>query len=239
MRCNNREFRLVRDECREVLLFALERCQKKYGFKLYGLCIMSNPIHYLLAPKQPQDLPRIMHWLNWFTARCFNQMLGRTGHFWEKRYHSAGFLMTDRQRALNTLRYIHANPKAAGMQAGFFYDYSNYGSYERLTQDGLTQWHPAFLALGQTLELCAAAYREFCKRYKPKPKTERRNHWGTKLLAQIKARSKLNKKKISPGQKALWDDWEAPAAEIRAVAKKFVLANCYDPSVVSLRFEPP
>ncbi|RMF68086.1 MAG: transposase, partial [Cyanobacteria bacterium J069] len=45
------------------------------------------------------------------------------------------------------------------MQQGFFYDYSNYGSYDRLTQDGLTQWHPAFLALGRTLDLCAAIYR--------------------------------------------------------------------------------
>ncbi len=35
-RCNNREFRLTRLECREVLLYAIKRCQKKYGFKLYG-----------------------------------------------------------------------------------------------------------------------------------------------------------------------------------------------------------
>jgi putative transposase len=66
-----------------------------------------------------------------------------------------------------------------------------YHGYERLTDDGLTQWHPAFLALGATLDLCAAAYRKFCKQYKPKPKPEKRNHWGSKLLAQIKARSKL------------------------------------------------
>jgi putative transposase len=89
---------------------------------------MSNHVHYLLEPKQPEDLPKIMHWLNWYTAMCFNRMLNRTGHFWEKRYNSTGFANTDRQRALNTLRYIHANPKAAGMQQGFFYDFSNYGS---------------------------------------------------------------------------------------------------------------
>jgi putative transposase len=49
------------------------------------------------------------------------------------------------------------------MQPGWFYDFSNYGSYDRLTQDGMTQWHPAFLALGMTLEICAAAYRKFCQ----------------------------------------------------------------------------
>ncbi len=70
---------------------------------------MSNPVHYMLEPAAPEDLPRIMHWLNWYTAMCFNRMLNRTGHFWEKRYYSSGFEKTDYQRALNTLRYIHSN----------------------------------------------------------------------------------------------------------------------------------
>ncbi|MCU0571108.1 MAG: transposase [Oculatellaceae cyanobacterium Prado106] len=238
VRCNNREFRLTREECRELLLYSLQIYQDKYNFKLYGLCIMSNHVHYLLQPNQPEDLPKIMQGLNWYSAMCFNRMLNRSGHFWEKRYHSTGFPMSDHRRALNTLRYIHANPKAANMQQGFFYDFSNYGIYDRLTEDGLTQWHPAFLALGKTLDLCAAAYRKFCQKYKPKPKSEKsekRNHWGSKLLAKIRERTKA--KKRTPGQKTLWDDWETPAEEIRQVAQKFVLANCYDPQVASLRFE--
>jgi len=238
VRCNNREFRLLREECKEVLLYAIRECQEKYHFKLYALCIMSNHVHYLLEPQEPEELPKIMHWLNWYSAMCFNRMLNRTGHFWEKRYHSTGFPNSDKRRALNTLRYIHANPKTAGMQQGWFYDYSNYGSYERLKNDGLTQWHPAFLALAATLEACAAAYQKFCQKYQPKPKPERRSSWGSKLLAQIKARSQV-KKRASPGQKSLWQNWETPAEEIRGVAKTFVLANCYDPDVVSLRFEPP
>ncbi len=99
---------------------------------------------------------------------CFNRMLNRTGHFWEKRYHSSGFEKTDDKRALNTLRYIHANPKAAKMQQGFFYDFSNSGIHDRLSDDGLTQWHPAFLSLGKSLDECARKYRGFCKKYKPK-----------------------------------------------------------------------
>ena len=74
-RCNNREFRLTRLECRQVFLYAIKKAQSKYGFKLYALCIMSNHVHYLLEPKQPEDLPKIMHWLNWYTAMCFNRML--------------------------------------------------------------------------------------------------------------------------------------------------------------------
>lgn len=197
---------------------------------------MSNHVHYLLEPKHPEDLPRIMHWLNWFSAMCFNRMMNRTGHFWEKRYHSTGFPISDKQRALNTLRYIHGNPKAAQMQQGFFYDFSNYGIYDRLTQDGLSQWHPAFLQLGITLDICAAAYRKFCKRYRPKPKAERKTYWGSKLLAGFTLRRKAQK--VSPGQKRLpWDTWQMPTDEILHTAKTFVLANFLNPDIASLKFE--
>lgn len=229
IRCNNREFRLTRRECRQLLLYAISKAQKKYEFKLYGLCIMSNHVHYLIKPKQAEELPKIMHWLNWYTAMCFNRMLNRTGHFWEKRYHSTGFCESDTRRALNTIRYIHGNPKAAGIQHYFFYDFSNYGSYDRLTDDGLTEWHPAFLKLGQTLQECAEKYRQFCQKYKPKSKPEKKYHWGKKMLVNFKIRGK---KKTSPGQMRLaWEGWELENhPEILAVADKFVQANCFNPN---------
>lgn len=224
IRCNNREFRLTRYECRAVLLYAIQECQKKYGFKLYALCVMSNHVHYLIEPQQPEELPQVMHWLNWYTAMCFNRMLNRTGHFWEKRYHSSGFPRNDYRRALNTIRYIHANPKAANMQRGFFYDFSNYGSYERLTQDGLTQWHPAFLELGASLDECAEAYKRFCVRYRPKPKAERKSTWGRQLLKGLIP--KKGKHRPSPGQKELWDNTRVSERDaVKQVAEKFIEAN--------------
>jgi putative transposase len=42
---------------------------------------MSDHGHYLIEPKQPEDLPKIMHLLNWYTAMSFNRILKRTGHF--------------------------------------------------------------------------------------------------------------------------------------------------------------
>ncbi len=33
--------------------------------------------------------------------------------------------------------------------------------------------------------------------------------------------------------------WDAPAAEICQVAEKFVLANCLNPEIARLQFEPP
>ena len=80
-RCNNREFKRVRRDCREVFLYTLQRGLEKYDFKLYALCILSNHVHYLLEPAHPEALPQIMHFLNWYTAMCFNRLLNRTGHF--------------------------------------------------------------------------------------------------------------------------------------------------------------
>ncbi len=204
VRCNNREFNLARRECREVFLYAIKKALDKHGFKLYALCIMSNHVHYLIEPTQPEDLPKIMHFLNWYTAMCFNRMLNRTGHFWEQRYFCDGFPPTDKQRALNTLRYIHSNPKAAQMRQSLFYDFSNYGSYDGLTNDGLTQWHPAFLELGKTLDECARRYRGFCQRHKPSAKPASKSNWGSRLLAGHKVK-KTKQKHSSPGQLTLWE----------------------------------
>nr|MDJ0576009.1 transposase [Xenococcaceae cyanobacterium MO_234.B1] len=98
-----------------------------------------------------------------------------------------------------------------------------------------TQWHPAFLSLGKSLDECAAKYRKFCRKYKPKSKPESRYHWGSKLLPKVlKARER---KKRSPGQMSLpWDDWEGNNSKIQEVAEKFVMANCYDPGIASQFF---
>ena len=67
-RCNNREFKLSKRECREVFLYTIKKALDKHQFRLYALCIMSNHVHYLIEPAQPEDLPKIMHFLNWYTA---------------------------------------------------------------------------------------------------------------------------------------------------------------------------
>ena len=82
------------------------------------------------------------------------------------RYFSTPVEQGDTSRVLATLRYIHANPKAAGVRKGFHDPYSNYGHYEGPKGDGLSEWHPAFLQLAITLEGCARRYAHYCRRYR-------------------------------------------------------------------------
>lgn len=113
---------------------------------------------------------------------------------------------------------------------------TNYGSYERLTEDGLTEWHPAFLQLGQTLQACADRYKEFCQNYKPRPKPEKTYRWGEKMLVGLGVARGSPKR--CKGQTTLpWGSPDPCSAEIDAVAVRFVKANAFNPDVALALFE--
>ena len=169
-----------------MLLAVLAEAQHRVPHQLYGACLMANHIHLLLKPEDATQLPKLMHWVAWYAAMVLNRLTGRCGHFWEARYYSTPIAPNDHKRALNTLRYIHANPKAAGVRKGFYDPYSNYGHYSRLEADGLSQWHPAFLQLAPTLKGCSKRYVHFCKKYRCKSKPIKTRQWGSKLIALLK-----------------------------------------------------
>ena len=68
------------------------------------------------------------------------------------------------------------------LRKGFHDPYSNYGHYEGLVGDGLSEWHPAFLQLAPTLEGCARRYAHYCRHYRPQAKPARKSGWGSRLL---------------------------------------------------------
>jgi len=219
VRCNNRVFDLGRSECRDVLLYTLKKALQKIPCRIYGLCLMNNHVHYLI---ECAELPRFMHYVNWYSAMALNRMLGRSGHFWEGRYYSEP--ITDDRRALYTLRYIHGNPKSARIRRGFWYGWSNYGSYDRLSLDGLTEWHLAFLRIASTLSGCARGYRRFCTRYRVKvsPKVERYN-WG-RVYPALGRNKKANQAQMGFGWCQVQKGSELPLSVTR-VAQAFLKAN--------------
>ncbi|KZR77775.1 Transposase IS200 like protein [Prochlorococcus marinus str. MIT 1323] len=185
LRCNSRQCLIAKTLKRDVLLAVLNKTQQKFAVKVDGLCLMANHLHLLLRPDDASELPRLMDWFAWYSAMALNRLSGRCGHFWEARYFSTPIHPKDHRRMLNTLRYIHANPKAAGVRKGFFDPYSNYGHYSRLQSDGISEWSPAFLKLSATLNGCARWYERFCKHYRHKGKGAPKCHWGSRMLKRL------------------------------------------------------
>ena len=70
------------------------------------------------------------------------------------------------------------------------------------------------------MEECAAKYRQFCKKYRPKSKPETRNHWGSRFLPSLKNKGK----KKSSGQMSLpWDKQKVTEdTEVHEVAENFI-----------------
>ena len=127
----------------------------------------------------------------------------KTGHFWEARYDATAIAPQDHRRVLNTLRYIHANPKAAGVRKGFYDPYSNYGHYGRLACDGISEWHPSFLQLAASLKGCSRRYERFCQKVRHHAKGGAKCHWGSSMLKRLVGSSRSKKKRVSPGQQQL------------------------------------
>ena len=186
LRCNSREFLIAKGLRRDVLLAVLAKAQIKVPHKLYGVCLMANHLHLLIRPDDASQLPRLMHWISWYSAMALNRLAGRCGHFGETRY--------------------YANPMAAGIRKGFYDPYSNYGHYSRLECDGISEWHPSFLQMAPTLKGCSKRYQNFCTKYRHHAKGAPKCHWGSRMLKRLVETSRSNRsksKRISPGQQQL------------------------------------
>ena len=123
LRCNSRQFLIAKGLRRDVLLAVLAKAKQRVPHKLYAVCLMANHLHLLLRPDDASELPKLMHWIGWYSAMALNRLSGRCGQFLEARYYATAIAPRDHRRVLNTLRYIHANPKAAGVRKGFYDPY--------------------------------------------------------------------------------------------------------------------
>ena len=56
---------------------------KESGCALHAYVLMSNPVHMLLTPPQPQDIPRLIISLGRRSVRYINKTYYRTGTLWD------------------------------------------------------------------------------------------------------------------------------------------------------------
>ena len=174
LKCNSRQFLIAKGLRRDVLLAVLDKAKQKVPHRLYAVCLMANHLHLLLRPDDASELPKLMHWIGWYSAMALNRLSGRCGHFCDARYYATAIAPKDHRRVLNTLRYIYAHSKAAGVRKGFDDPYSNYGHYGRLECDEISEWRPSFLQPSLSLKGCSKRYARFCKYARHKSKSSLR-----------------------------------------------------------------
>lgn len=151
VRGNNRERLFVEDQDRLGFLALMAEGVQRFGHEVHAYCLMPNHVH-LAIQVGTISLSKIVHNLSFRFARRMNKRLGRSGHFFERRYR-AGLVQTDRS-LLNVVRYVHRNPVEAGLVADpDAYRWSSHGAY-------MGREAPSWLTTELILRLCARDRQE-------------------------------------------------------------------------------
>jgi len=112
----------------------IKKYKHKFGFKVYGYCLMDTHGHLLIDPCGA-DISKIMHGINQSYAQYFNRRHKIKGHVFGDRFKSK---IVDSERYLITLSvYIHNNPKDLKGWSGKIdkYPYSSLGVYLNTIRD--------------------------------------------------------------------------------------------------------
>ena len=107
-RGNNRAAVFVGPDDYRAFLLALGQTQRRYPFRLYGYCLMTNHFHLLLAPDDGQSVSRILQSLTVSHTWRYHRDQDSSGHVWQGRFKSP-VIQAD-EHALTVLRYLEANP---------------------------------------------------------------------------------------------------------------------------------
>lgn len=140
---------------RECLLDAV----KTQDCAIHAYVLMTNHVHLLLTPHEPDSLSRLFQSVGRRYVQYFNFTYQRSGTLWEGRYRAT---VIDAERYLLTcMRYIELNPVRAGMvEHPVDYPHSSYGANAQGAPDALVTPHPLYRRLGRDEQACQAAYRQ-------------------------------------------------------------------------------
>ncbi len=128
------------------------------GCKLHAYVLMTNHVHLLLTPPDPQAVSRLVISLGRRYVQYINRTYRRTGTLWDSRYKSS--LVQADAYLLLCQRYIELNPVRAGMvDDPAHYRWSSYRDNGLGQIDALLTAHPIFLELGQDDAARRSAYR--------------------------------------------------------------------------------
>ena len=156
-RCNNKENLFIEDRAFAQYINILKKCKEKHGFLLYNYVVMNNHTHLLIKLANTENISAIMHFINRWYARWYNERYKRKGHFWEDRFY--GELVKDDTQLLAVMRYIDLNPVRAGLcNNPTEWRYSGARAYLNGEDDKLIDKSETYIGLGATTKERQKAY---------------------------------------------------------------------------------
>ena len=104
---------LARPEIAELVAEALRRFDGK-RYSLRAWCVMPNHVHVVFTVFPGESLEKILHSWKSYTAHQANEILHRTGEFWQREYYD--HMVRDEQELAHFSRYTVENPAKAHLQ---------------------------------------------------------------------------------------------------------------------------
>lgn len=133
----------------------------RFGCAVHAYVMMTNHVHLLLTPAEPDSVARLTQWMGRHYVRRFNRRHERTGTLWEGRFRAS--LIDSARHLLACTRYIDLNPVRAGMVARpERYPWSSHARLAYGTDDDLVTEHQEYQRLGRTASARQLAYRALC-----------------------------------------------------------------------------
>ena len=141
----NRQHIFHDDEDNKKFLHTLSECKTNSEFELFGYCLMGNHVHLLLK-EGTERLELIFKRIGVRYVYWYNRKYQRCGHLFQDRFRSEA--VENDPYFLTALRYIHQNPKKAGLckQLGE-YKWSSYRDYTN--NNGITDREFALDIIGE------------------------------------------------------------------------------------------
>jgi putative transposase len=135
-RGNHRQQIFFSDADRRLYLDLVSESAEAAQVELWGWCLMSNHVHWLVLPKTMQGLARLFRRAHGEYARHRHRLRRTTGHFWQARYYSCPL---DGQHVWRALAYVERNPVRAGL-VSTAEQYSWSSARVRLALSGEPEW---------------------------------------------------------------------------------------------------
>ena len=118
-RGNNRQDVFFVDDDRRVYLRLLGEQAGRFGLSVLGYCLMTNHVHLLAVPREPDSLAKAVGRTDFLYTRYVNRLHRRVGHLWQNRFYSCPL---DERGLLSAMVYVEQNPVRAGL-LGRAWDY--------------------------------------------------------------------------------------------------------------------